>query len=339
MTLHAIYRLGLRTVNAWIDDRASSLGASLAYYTLFSMAPLLLIVVSVAGLVFGADAARGEVLEQLQGLMGPTGAAAVQSVLVSVHAPAGGVLGTAIGLVLTLVGATTVFAELQAALDRVWDVPPARDKGLWALLRARVLSFGLILGVGFLLMVSLMLSAMLAALQSWWRPLLGDWGLLIEGVNVAINFGLVVAIFAMIYKLMPRVSIAWSDVWVGAAVTALLFTVGRVAIGLYLGHSAVASGFGAAGSLVVVLVWVYYSAQIFLLGAEFTSVYARDVGSLRGQTPPAEDDDGAVAAGASPAVRSSAASYASSAEPSNGASSGASSHVVPAKRNSALRSS
>ena len=272
-----------QSVLAWLDDDAASKGAALAYYTLFSLAPLLLIVISVAGLVFGADAARGQIFGQLQGLLGAPGAAAVQQLLESVQQPAQGWWGTALGLVLMLLGATSVFAELQNTLDRIWRAPARPAGGLWLLLRARVLSFGLILGLGFLLMVSLVLSAAVAAAQRWWAPALRGWDLLITLINLGTTFALVTLMFAMIYKVMPRVRIEWSDVWVGALVTACLFTVGRLGLGLYLGLGSIGTGFGAAGSLVVVLVWVYYSAQIFLLGAEFTWVYAHALGSRRGR--------------------------------------------------------
>lgn len=270
-------------IMAWFDDRAASQGAALAFYTLFSLAPLLLIAVSVAGLAFGAEAARGEIFAQLHDLVGAAGAATIESILASVSWPAGGLAGTLVGLAIMVIGATSVFAELQSALDRIWEAPEqTQGKGLWTLLRARVLSFGVVLGLGFLLIVSLLFSAALAALQRWWAPAMQDWEILLGALNLGTSFLLLVLMFAMIYKLMPRVRIAWADVWTGAAITALLFTLGRSLIGLYLGHSAVASGFGAASSLVVLLVWVYYSAQIFLLGAEFTWVYAHRYGSLRG---------------------------------------------------------
>ena len=275
-----------RTVSAWLDDDAPSMGAALSYYTMFSLAPLLLIVVSVAGLVFGAEAARGEIFGQIRGLVGHDGAAAIEGLLDSVKSPEGGVLASVVGLVLMLVGATTVFGELQNSLDRIWRAPARPAGGLWSLLRARLLSFGLILGLGFLVMVSLLLSAGLAAAEKWWAPRVGGEEIVARGLNPLIGLGMTTLLFAAIYKIMPRVRIAWSDVWVGAFVTALLFSLGRVLIGLYIGRSAVASGFGAAGSLVVVLVWVYYSAQIFLLGAEFTWVYAHQRGSRRGQSEP-----------------------------------------------------
>ncbi|MCA0239327.1 MAG: YihY/virulence factor BrkB family protein [Proteobacteria bacterium] len=276
-----------QAAEAWLDDRCTSLGAALSYYTLFSMAPLLLIVVSVAGLLFGADAARGEVAAQLEGLLGGPGAAAVQELLASVNWPAGSALATVTGLVLMLIGATTVFAELQGTLDHIWRAPAQPLGGWWAFFRARVLSFGLILGVGFLLIVSLLASAAMAALRTWWLPYVADWQVVVDLIGSIFDFALVTVLFALIYKLMPRVRIAWSDVWVGAVVTAALFAVGRQLIGLYIGRGAVGSGFGAAGSLVAVLVWVYYSAQIFLFGAEFTWVFAHRVGSRRDSAPAA----------------------------------------------------
>ncbi len=274
-------------VTAWIDDYAPSMGAALSYYTVFSLAPLLLIVVSVAGLVFGEEAVRGELFAQLQQLMGSDAAKAVQSLLASVSKPAHGVIGTVIGVAVLLFGATTVFGELQDALDRIWRAPTRHESsGLWSLLRARILSFGIILGLAFLLMVSLVFGAVISALGKWWGPMFGDWEVAAQIVNVVIGFVLTTAVFAMIYKLMPRVHVQWHDVWLGAIVTSLLFTIGKFLIGLYIGKSGVASGFGAAGSLVVVFIWVYYSAQIFLVGVEFTWVYARTLGSLRGLADP-----------------------------------------------------
>lgn len=281
------FAIGKAAVDAWIDDRAPSMGAALAYYTLFSIAPLLLIVISVAGIWFGPDAARGEIFGQLQGLVGTAGAAAIQELLESVNRPAGGVAGTVIGLVLMLVGATTVFAELQDALDRIWRAPKRTGSGLWLLLRTRLLSFGLILGIGFLLLVSLVISAGLTAFETWATPHMAGWEVLLAVMNQALSFVLVTAMFGMIYKLMPRVHIEWRDVAFGALTTATLFTWGKWLIGLYIGTSGVGSGFGAAGSLVALLVWVYYSAQIFLLGAEFTWVYAHRIGSrTRKRIPP-----------------------------------------------------
>jgi membrane protein len=263
------------------------MGAALAYYTMFSIAPLLLIVISIAGLVFGVEAARGEIFTQLRGMMGEEGAVAIQGLLESVSKPEEGIMASVIGVVILIIGATTVFGELQDDLDRIWRAPE-RDKsaGIMGLLRARLLSFGMILGIGFLLIVSLVMSAALAALGTWWGPLFGEMEALAHIVNFLVSFAVVTLVFAMIYKIMPRVHIDWHDVWIGAAVTSLLFSIGKFLIGLYIGKSGVTSGFGAAGSLVVVLVWVYYSAQIFLLGAEFTWAYAHTFGSRKGQQVP-----------------------------------------------------
>jgi membrane protein len=268
--------------SAWLDDYAPSMGAALAYYTVFSLAPLLLIVVSVAGLAFGEAAVRGELFAQLQGLMGQDAAQAVQGLLASASKPSHGVLGTIVGIAIVVFGATTVFAELQDDLDRIWRAPARKKGGVWSLLRARLLSFGMILGLAFLLMVSLVLGAVISALGKWWGPMFGGWVVLAQGVNLVVGFGLTTVVFAMIYKMMPRAHVQWHDVWLGAIVTALLFTVGKLLIGVYIGKSGIASGFGAAASLVIVFLWVYYSAQIFLLGAEFTWVYARTLGSMQG---------------------------------------------------------
>ena len=268
--------------HAWLDDDVPSMGAALAYYTLFSLAPLLLIVISVAGLVFGQEAARGEIALQLRALMGEPGADAIQALLVSVGQPAESTWATLLGVLLLLIGATTVFGELQTALDRIWRVPATAPVSGWLhLLRARLLSFGMILVIGFLLMVSLVLSAALATMERLWSPLFGGWIAIASASNAAVGFVLVTAMFALIYKVMPRAQVLWRDVWTGALFTSLLFSLGKALIGVYIGRSGIVSGFGAAGSLVVVLLWVYYSAQIFLIGAEFTWVYANLLGSRK----------------------------------------------------------
>ena len=280
-TLKPLGRVLWLTVDGFLDDRGPRMGAALAYYTLFSLAPLLLIVVSVAGLVWGGDAVRGELVEQLQTLLGASAATTIEQMLKSVAWPAGGWLNTAVGLGLMLVGATTVFAELQDALDTIWCVPARPVQGWWAWLHARLLSFGLILGLTFLLLVSLLLGALLSAAETWWKPWFGQWLYVAAIANAVVSQGLVVAVFALIFKWMPRARIAWRDVMLGALVTAGLFELGRKGIGAYLQSSGVASGFGAAASVVALLVWVYFSAQILLLGAEFTWAYARVLGSRR----------------------------------------------------------
>ena len=282
----ATFALLKETASSWSADYAPSMGAALSYYTLFSIAPLLLIVIAIAGLVFGGEAARGEIFGQLAGLIGAEGAKAVEGLLAAADRPAQGMLATIVGVLTLLLGATTVFGELQNALDRIWRAP-AREKstGWWNLLRTRLLSFGMILGVAFLLMVSLVLSAGIAALGKWW----GAVEALAHVLELVLSFGLTTVLFALIYKYIPRVHVGWHDVWIGAAVTAALFAVGKFLIGLYIGKSSVASAFGAAGSFVVLMLWVYYSAQIFLFGAEFTWVYAHEYGSRRGEPRPGSE--------------------------------------------------
>lgn len=285
MRLRQAWPLLKEATRAWSDDYAPSMGAALSYYTLFSIAPLLLIVIAVAGWFFGDAAVRGEIVSALQDLMGAEGAKAVEGLLASVSKPKEGVIATVVGVFVLIIGATSVFGELQNNLDRIWRAPaPQTVNGWWRLLRSRLLSFGMILGIAFLLMVSLVLDAVLQSLGRMWGT--GPWQAFAQLLNTIVSLGLATTVFAMIYKLMPRARIAWRDVWVGAAVTAVLFTIGKFLIGLYIGRSAVASSFGAAGSLVVVMIWVYYSAQIFLLGAEFTWVYAHTHGSRRGQLRP-----------------------------------------------------
>jgi membrane protein len=285
MRLKPVWNLVSKSVEAWLNDYAPSMGAALAYYTLFSLAPLLIIAIAVAGLVFGQEAARGEIVAQIQGLIGHEGAIAVQGLLRSANGPAQDIVATLISSVMLVVGATTVFGELQSALDRIWRVPaPATANGIWSLLRSRLLSFGLVLGLGFLLLVSLAVSAAIAAFGKWSYGFFEGREAYLHALNFGISFAITTLLFAMIYKFMPRASIAWRDVWVGASVTSLLFEVGKFLIGVYLGTTSVASGFGAAGSLVVLLVWVYFSAQVFLLGAEFTWVYAHEFGSMTDQS-------------------------------------------------------
>lgn len=289
-----LYHLCRDAVMAWIDDFAPSMGAAISYYTMFSLAPLLVIVIAVAGALFGAEAVQGQIAAQLSGLIGQDGALAVQGLVKSASAPSRGLIAGGISIVVLVVGATTVFAELQSALDRIWHVPErVKPTGVWGVLRARVLSFGLILGLAFLLMVSLVVSAALAALGSWSTGLFPGWELLLQGANVLVSLGILTLLFAMIFKFMPSAPIAWRDVWIGALVTAVLFEIGKVLIGLYLGKSGMNESFAAAGSLVVLLAWVYYAAQIFLLGAEFTKVYANAHGSVAAAKAQAATDTAA----------------------------------------------
>lgn len=280
MRIQRIWHLITRSVSAWIDDYAPSMGAAIAYYTLFSIAPLLVIVIAIAGIVFGAEAAQNAIVAQLEGLIGHEGAVAIQGLIRSASEPGRGATAAIVGAVTLFIGATSVFAELQSALDRIWEVPAGKKaSGIWQLVQQRLLSFGMILVLGLLMLVSLVVSAALAAFGRWWGAFFDGWETILQAVNFFVSFAVVTGLFAAIYKIMPRAEIAWRDVWIGAVVTALLFTIGKFLIGLYLGKSGVTSGFGAAGSMVVLLVWVYYSAQIFLLGAEFTWVYAHASGS------------------------------------------------------------
>ncbi|MDM0014460.1 YhjD/YihY/BrkB family envelope integrity protein [Variovorax sp. J22P168] len=283
MSPQHLFALCRKAVMAWIDDFAPSMGAAISYYTIFSLAPLLVIVIAIAGALFGRDEAQQQIVAQIAGLVGAEGASAVEALLKSASEPERGLIAGAISLGVLLIGATTVFAELQSALDRIWHVPEKqKPQGVWAVLRARVLSFGLILGLAFLLIVSLLVSAGLAAFDTWYGGLLPGWELLLQILNVVVSLAILTLLFAMIYKLMPTARIAWRDVWIGALVTAVLFELGKLLIGLYLGKSGVTESFAAAGSLVLLVAWVYYAAQIFLLGAEFTKVYADEHGSLAG---------------------------------------------------------
>lgn len=269
------WQICLAAGNAWMDDYAPSMGAALSYYTLFSLAPLLVLIIAIAGMVFGQDAAQGAIIAQLQSIMGEEGATAVQGLLTAAREPSTGIVASIVGGFLLLLGATAIFAELQTDLDRIWQVP-AKEKpsGLWGWLRSRVLSFGLVLGLAFMLMISLVVSAALSASGEWLAGGDAAESVLATVLNFTASFALFTVLFAMIYKIMPTAQISWHDVWMGAAVTALLFNIGKSLIGLYLAKSSVASGFGAAGSFVILVAWFYYSAQIFLFGAEYTWVYA-----------------------------------------------------------------
>jgi membrane protein len=256
------------------------MGAALAFYTLFSVTPILIIALAIAGWVFGPHTAETELLAQLQALIGSAGADALKNLLTSAHYSDKKGMAAVVGVITLVVGATSVFGELQHALDVIWGAPDRKQEaGWWRLLRARLLSFGMVLGVGFLLLVSLIASAVLAAFGGWLEAQFAGLQIVLPLLDVAVSFGMTVVLFAMIYKYVPHQEIAWRDVWIGAVVTAFLFTIGKWLIGLYLGRSTFNGAYGAAGSLIVLLLWIYYSAQIFLLGAEFTRVFAYSQGS------------------------------------------------------------
>lgn len=267
------------TFSEWIDDKASRLAAALAYYTAFSLAPLLVITIGVAGLVFGDDAAQGKILGELQTVMGPDGARFVQELIAAARKPASSIAATVIGIVILVFGASGVFGELQDALNTIWGVKPKEGRGLRGILRDRLFSFTMVLGTGFLLLVSLALSAGLAVVGARVGGLLPVPEAALQAVNFVVSMAFIALLFALIFKVVPDAKIAWRDVWIGAVITALLFSLGKLGIGLYLGKSTVASSFGAAASLAVMLIWIYYSAQILFIGAEFTQVYATRYGS------------------------------------------------------------
>ncbi|MEG4282318.1 YihY/virulence factor BrkB family protein [Microcoleus sp. A006_D1] len=280
MNLKTVISLLKETFTEWQEDKAPTLAAALAYYTVFSLAPLLIIVIAIAGLVFGADAAQGQIVTQLQSLIGKDGAQTVQELILKASEPKSGMIATLVGIATLLWGASNVFTNLKEALNTIWNVSPPPGRGIWGFFQDRVLSFAMILGIGFLLLVSLVISAVLAAVSYWLNGLLhlpvGIWQI----VDFAISFGVVTLLFALIYKLLPDVDLAWNDVWIGAAITSVLFTIGKSLIGVYLGGSGIASTYGAAGSFVIILLWINYSAQILFLGAEFTQVWANRYGSL-----------------------------------------------------------
>lgn len=269
------------TVTEWLEHRASSKGAALAFYTMFSIAPILVLVIAIAGAFYGEQAAQGELFGQLRGLVGPQGAEALQAVLAGARNQEEGKLATLVAGALLLFGATTVFAELKSSLDEIWQLPPLTQGTLWDTVRTRLLSFGMVLVLGFLLMVSLVVSAALAVLEKYWQGLWANATLALSVINWVIGFLVIAAMFGVIYKLLPRIALSWRDVTIGALGTAALFTLGKYGIGAYIGNSGVANSFGAAGSLIALLLWVYYSAQIFFLGAEFARQYALQLGSLR----------------------------------------------------------
>jgi membrane protein len=279
MKFKDIFTLLKNAAQEWSEDKASRLAAALSYYTIFSLAPLLVIVIAIAGLVFGQEAAQQELLAQIEGLVGEEGATAIQEMIAGASDTGDSILAAVIGFVLLLFGASGVFAQLQDAMNTMWEVKPKEGRGILAIVKDRILSFGMVLVIGFLLLVSLVLSAALAALSNFMAGLLPANEIIMQVISFAVSFAVISFLFALIFKYLPDAEVAWGDVWLGAIVTALLFTIGKELIGLYLGRSAVASTYGAAGSLVILLLWVYYSAQILFFGAEFTQVYANRFGS------------------------------------------------------------
>jgi membrane protein len=277
--LNAVVPLGKETFSDWSSDKAPRLAAALAYYTIFSIAPLLIVILAIAGLVFGQKAAQGQLTSQIQQLVGPASAQAIQEMLAHARHPTHSIVATVIGTITLVLGAGGVFGALQDALNTIWGVEPKPNAGFMRMVKDRFLSFSMVLGLGFILMVSLVLSAGISAVASYFGGRLSGAPWLWEALNTVVSFGIFALLFAMMFKILPDAKVQWRDVWIGALLTALLFTIGKFAIGLYLGRGAVGSAYGAAGSFVVLLLWIYYSAQILFFGAEFTKVYAKRYGS------------------------------------------------------------
>ena len=277
--LRLIWDVLKETGTAWDEDNVNRLAASLAYYTLLSIAPMIILAVATTGLVFGEDAARQHIAGELASVVGTGAGEAVQSIAQNAKTPGTGVLSVTVGIVVLLFGASGVFGELQAALNTVWSVAPKPGRGIWGVIKDRFFSFTLVVGVAFLLMVSLVLSAALAWVGSYFERVLPGGAALWQVVNFLFSLAVITALFALMFKELPDAKIRWKDVWVGAAVTAALFTLGKFLLGMYLGGAGVASAYGAAGSIVALVIWVFYSSQVLLIGAEFTEVYARKFGA------------------------------------------------------------
>ncbi len=271
MSLNAVYNLFKRTFNRFFAEDTFEMGAALAYYTVFSLAPLVLIAISIAGMVFGQQAAEGQISQQIESAVGPTVAQAIQEMLKNARESGSSTTASIIGVVVLLLAASGVFVQLQSALNKIWRVPPQESGGVWSWIKNRLLTFAMVLAIGFLLLVSLIVSTAIAAASSYLAP--GETTLSML-INQVVSFVTITVLFALIFKYLPDRHVQWRDVWIGAALTALLFVVGKYLLGLYLGQKSVTSAYGAAGSLVLILMWVYYASQILLFGAQFTQVYA-----------------------------------------------------------------
>jgi len=276
----SLVNAGRSTITQWIEDEPFQLAAALSYYTLFSLAPLMIIVIAIAGFAFGREAAQNQIVETIQGMIGQESAQAIQDMVQNASSkPKTGMISTVLGIIALIFGAGGVVGQLQTSLNRIWGVTAKPGQGIRGFVRQRFVSFSMILAIGFLLLVSLAVSAFLTGLTQWMGSLFGGTAVLAHALDILVSFVFVIALFAMIYKFLPDVRIEWRDVWIGAALTSILFTIGKSLIGLYLGSSGVTSTYGAAGSLITVLLWVYYSSLIFFFGAEFTQIYASEYGS------------------------------------------------------------
>jgi membrane protein len=281
MSPKQVWRMLKSAFQEWNKDKAPRLAAALAYYTIFSIAPLLILVIAIAGFFFDTAAVRGQLMGQIESLVGSNGADFLRTALDNANRPgeSSGWIATIVSIVLLLVGATGVLVQLQTALNEVWDVEADPDRGMSNLLRKRLLSLGMLLVIGFLLLVSLVISSVIAGFSDYFHTLAPGLDSLVQLVNFVVGFAITTLLFALIFKYVPDVVITWGDVWFGAAITALLFSIGKFVIGLYLGNSSFASSYGAAGSVIILLVWIFYSAQILFFGAELTQVFAQRFGS------------------------------------------------------------
>jgi membrane protein len=282
LALRNAWRLLYEAGQDWVEDKASQLGAAMAFYSVLSLAPLLVIAIAIAAAVFGEDEAKSQLAEQMHGLMGAEGSQAVTALIEEAQQPEVGTIAALLGVATLLFGASGVFGQLQDAMNTIWEVKP-KPMTVWGFIKARFLSFSVVLGTGFLLLVSLVLSTWITATSDYLGQRMTGLEFIVQGANTLVSFLVVTVLFALIFKLLPDTDIAWRDVWFGAAITAVLFTLGKYLLGLYLGTSGVGSAYGAAGSLVVLVVWIYYSSQILFFGAEVTQVWARHHGSRAGQ--------------------------------------------------------
>jgi len=279
MNLKSIWDMLKATFQGWSEDKASMLAAALAFYTVFSLAPLLVIATAIAGLTFGEEAVRDLIISQVTGLIGSDGAEAIQTMMINAPWPGKSTAAAAIGFLTLLIGASGAFVQLKDSLNIIWEVKEKPGEGLLGLIKRYFFSFSMVVSAGFLLLISLLINAILAAFGDYVGGYLIGYEKVLYIFNPVFSFVVITVLFALIFKAVPDAVVAWEDVWIGAAATSLLFSLGKFLIGIYLGHSAVGSAYGAAGSLVILILWIYYSAQVFLLGAEFTKVYAEMFGS------------------------------------------------------------
>lgn len=274
------FSLLTESFSEWQQDKASVWGASLSYYTLFSLSPLLLIIISLAGLLFGRQAVEGSIVSQLRGLLGAPGAAVLQETIRSAQKPSTSIFTTVIGIIILLIGASGVFGQLKEALNAIFNVTKKSSRGIKGLVLEKILTFSMVAVIGFLLIISLVASAVIAGINAYFNAVFPFPEFILEIINFIVSFGLITLLFACIYKVLPDIKIPWKYIWIGSAVTSLLFTIGKTLIGLYLGLGSVGSSYGAAASVIIILVWVYYAAMIFFYGAEITQVYARRHGAV-----------------------------------------------------------